>query len=146
MRRTAMLCLLLALFLAGCNGERRRVSREANSLTAAYAVKMENGQTTADQDRRFIRAMSKVCLELDRSIRGDKKANQTRKAAEKLAGVGLDHDSNFNLDEDGDSGDADEGPEGEADISMADSEDTIVEIEGLASDIATKLKEKRDAD
>jgi hypothetical protein len=46
---------------------------------------MDKGETTSEQDRRFIRAMSKVAFELDRNIRGTKKAESTRKEAEALA-------------------------------------------------------------
>lgn len=98
-RLAAAATLVLALALAGCNGERRRVSREANALTAAFTVKMDKGETNRDQEQRFIRAMSKVSYELDRSIRGSKKAKKTRDAANKLAAGGLDPDSNLNLDD-----------------------------------------------
>lgn len=90
------------LATTGC-GEKRRVSREANSLSAAYVVHMEKGNTTREQDQRFIKAISQVAYELDRNIRGDKKAKATRQAAQKLATSGLDPNSNFNI-EDGDRG------------------------------------------
>ena len=87
MRNKIRIFIVLASmsFLVGCGGERTRVSRENNALTAAYVVKMDKGETTPDQDRRFIHAMSKVSLELDRNIRGPKKAESTRKEAEALA-------------------------------------------------------------
>lgn len=81
-------CVLMLVFSAGC--DRRRVSREANQISAAYEVKMDKGQTTREQDQRFIRAMGKVSLELDSSIRGTKKAEATRAAAIKAAELGVD--------------------------------------------------------
>jgi len=149
MNRTRMTlalgAVLLALILAGCNGQRRRVSREANSLTAAYVVKMDKAQTTADQDKRFIRAMSMVAFEMDRSIRGDKKAKQTRKSAEKLAEGGLDPDSDFDMDNT--RAVPREAPKAEVvEAPGSKAEETIKDIEFLAADVAEKLEEKRKND
>lgn len=83
-----ILGVLALVFMLGCSGERRRVSMETNSLTAAYESKMDKGETTPEQDKRFIRSISKVAYELDRNIRGKKKADDTRNQARKLAGIG----------------------------------------------------------
>lgn len=88
----------MAVILTSCNGQVRRVTREANSLTAAYVTNMDKGLTTRDQDQRFIRAMSSVVYEVDRNIRGNKKASETRKASEKLSSVGVDPKSDMNMD------------------------------------------------
>ena len=88
---------VVLLCLAGC-GERTRVSRENNSLTAAYVAKMDKGETTPDQDKRFIRAVSKAAFELDRNIRGPKKAQATRSEAQALATGAGSLDSQLNLD------------------------------------------------
>ena len=90
--------VLIAFVFSGCSGERRRVSRETNALTRAYEIKMDKGETTSEQDKRFIRAMSKVALELDRNIRGTKKANETRKEAEALATGAESFNNSMNLD------------------------------------------------
>jgi hypothetical protein len=79
--------MLALVFMLGCSGERRRVSMETNSLTAAYEAKMDNGKTTPEQDKRFIKSISKVAYELDRNIRGKKRADETRNQARKLAGI-----------------------------------------------------------
>lgn len=78
----AVFVLSAILALQGCSvGERRRVSRESNALATGFVDQMDKGQTTRDQEQRFIRAMNKVLLELDRSIRGTKKAEETREDA-----------------------------------------------------------------
>lgn len=100
--RKAILSFSLVMVLvltSGCSsGERRRVSRETNSLTAAYVIKMDKGETTADQDKRFIKAMSTTAYQIDRSIRGEKKAKQTRLEAERLASIGADPAAPVDLD------------------------------------------------
>jgi hypothetical protein len=87
--------MLVMIFMLGCSGERRRVSMETNSLTAAYEAKMDKGETTSAQDKRFIKSMSQVAYELDRNIRGKKKADATRNQSRKLAGIS----DSFNLDD-----------------------------------------------
>jgi len=99
MKRLSIVILAVVLpFLAGCNGERTRVSRENNSLTAAYVTKMDKGETTSEQDKRFIRAVSKVALELDRNIRGKENAETTRKEAQALANGAGSLSDPMNLD------------------------------------------------
>lgn len=99
MIRKLVLPLLLVAMLSGCSsGERRRVSRETNSLTTAYVTRMDKGQTTPDQDKRFIKAIATVALELDKNIRGEKKALQTMREAQALAAAGLQPGAPIDLD------------------------------------------------
>lgn len=81
---TITLFVMVVIF-SGCSGERSRVSRENNALTTAYVIKMDKNETTTEQDKRFIRAINKVAYELDRNIRGKKKADNTKNEAEALA-------------------------------------------------------------
>jgi Prokaryotic membrane lipoprotein lipid attachment site len=78
------------LLLSGCQyTERKRVSSETAAMTNVYAIKMEKGETTPAQDKEFIKAMRDVTYELDRSIRGKKKADETKKLSTAL-GNGTD--------------------------------------------------------
>lgn len=90
-------CILI-LFLVGCeSGTKREASRETNSLSAAYETKMKKGQTTPEQDKRFIQAMSRQVHEMDRAIRGTKKADETRRKAIQAAELGVDPSAVPNL-------------------------------------------------
>ena len=73
---------VLIFSLAGCSWvERRRVSQEANGLSAAFVVQMDKKMTTREQEQAFIKAANRNFYELDRSIRGTTAADQTRKNA-----------------------------------------------------------------
>jgi hypothetical protein len=99
MKRTIWIGLVfLAVLLSGCNAERRRVSRETNSMTVKFEHLMKTGKTTRDQEQKFISAMKDVTFELDRSIRGTKKAQETRRTATVEAETGIKVDGPLNLD------------------------------------------------
>lgn len=91
--------LMLTVFLVGCNGERRRVSRETNSMTSKYAKLSKDGKTTPEEDKQYIQSVSKVMHELDRSIRGKKKADATRRNAEIEADTGIKPEGPLRLDQ-----------------------------------------------
>lgn len=94
------LCLVA---LSGCDeGERRRVSRESNALTAVFEQQMLDGKTTREEEQAFIRAVSKVAFQMDASIRGTKKATATREAAKEIAAHGGNPLQPLNLDNDSD--------------------------------------------
>ena len=127
----AVLICSFVLVISGC-GEKRRVSREANSLTAAFVILMKKGVTTRDQEKRFIIAISKVSYQLDRNIRGDKKAKKTRDSAEKLANAGINPDSSLDVSST------------RVVLHSIKSEDILSDIEDLSKDIekaVTKIKE-----
>lgn len=91
----ALLSLLLCL--SGCNSERSRVSMETNALTVRFQKLMEAGKTTREQEQAYIKRVSDVTLQLDRSIRGTDKANQTRQAAVIYAETGVDPKATLDL-------------------------------------------------
>lgn len=94
----ALLFASFVLVCSGCKGEKARISMENSALHSAYITKMEKGETTPEQDKRFIKASGKVALELDRSIRGTKKANSTWESAKRLSESDIDPDSDMDLD------------------------------------------------
>jgi hypothetical protein len=99
-RILSILCAgLLIIGLAGCGGEKRRVSRELNTLTTVYRKKMERGETKPEQDKAFIKAVNNAVHQLDRNIRGTKAADKTRREAELIGEVGIDPNRPLNLDE-----------------------------------------------
>lgn len=75
--------------LSGC-GKKDDVSMKANAICEAYTVKMEAGQTTPEQDKEYIKAVNEVVFQLDRAIRGQKKAQATRDSAKLAATTGVD--------------------------------------------------------
>lgn len=84
MKKVAIITVcILAVCLSGC-GTASRVSSEAHALYEAYTVQMDAGKTTPAQDKEFIKATRDVVFQLDRAIRGQKKAQATADAA-KLA-------------------------------------------------------------
>jgi hypothetical protein len=59
MKRTMMLLLILAVFISGCTGvttaEKNWIQDKANR-SAAYVALMDKGETSADQDKTWIRS------------------------------------------------------------------------------------------
>ena len=81
--RNVLIVGILIMGLGGCTwAERKRVSQEANGLSAAFVSQMDKKQTTREQEQAFIRAADRNFYELDRSIRGTAAADQTRKSAQ----------------------------------------------------------------
>jgi len=99
MRFSIGFVLAFSLILSGCNGERRRVSRETSAMTVKFSKLVKDGKTTREQEQRFIHAMKDVTFELDRSIRGTKKAEQTKRSAEIEAETGVSPSQPLNLDD-----------------------------------------------
>lgn len=96
MRKYALAVVLISLVaFTGC-GERRRVSSETHAMSNVYTVKMKKGETTREQDQKYIEAMNDVVYELDRSIRGKKKADETKRLSTAL-GNGTDPREVLNL-------------------------------------------------
>lgn len=85
--------LVLACFLVfgatGCT-DKRTASREFNTLSTLYRSKMEAGKTTPEQDKEYIRAVSRLSYELDRYIRGTSSADRTKRDAEIMGATGVD--------------------------------------------------------
>ena len=84
--------ILALVLVVGC-GKARQKSMENNALHTSFTVKMDKGKTNRDQEQRFIRASGKFALELDRSIRGTKKANKTYESARRAAASGITGDT-----------------------------------------------------
>jgi len=84
--RKLMLAAALSFCLVGCSwAERRRISMEDNAMSVKFVSLMDKGQTTRDQEQKFIRAAKDNFFQLDRSIRGTSAAEATRQKAEKDA-------------------------------------------------------------
>jgi len=79
MRIVTVVMVVVVLALSGC--EKKDAARNANGYSNAFKAKMESGQTTREQEQQFIRACAGLCYELDRSVRGTKKADETKAAA-----------------------------------------------------------------
>jgi hypothetical protein len=78
-RRSILLVVVMvamAICFSGC--EKRRVSEEFNKLSRAFEAKMDKGETTREQEQAYIKAVSRLGYEVDRSIRGKKKSDQAR--------------------------------------------------------------------
>jgi len=83
-KRIPVVLSLCLVFLVGCNDKAKNVSMKANATTTAYVIKMKKGETTREQDQAFIDAVSQVTYELDRSLRGQEKADNTKNTANLL--------------------------------------------------------------
>ena len=87
---TSILAITIIISLPGCDEETKRVTRESNGLVVGFIQKMEKGETTREQEQRFIKACGKVLFEVDRAVRGTKKAEQTRNDILKALQAGVD--------------------------------------------------------
>ncbi len=70
---TIFLCLI---FISGC--EDGKVARECDQISAKYEKLMDDGKTTPEQDKAFIKAISAAAYQLDRSVNGTKAALKSR--------------------------------------------------------------------
>lgn len=96
---TIILVFVSCISLAGCQwAERRRSSMEFNVLSSAFNQKTESGQTNREQEQAYIKAVSVLALQLDRSIRGTKSAQKTREQAEIFGKTGIDPTKPINID------------------------------------------------
>ena len=77
--RNGLTVVVVIAVLSSFGCKRGEVSMEVNAETAKFERLMTDGKTTRDQEQRFIQAVSAASLQLDRAIRGTKKAEQTRK-------------------------------------------------------------------
>lgn len=101
MRAKASIALVVVIFvgLCGCPKEERdRTSSEANKMVHAYRKLMEAGKTTPEQDKRFIMAVDDQVYQLDRAIRGTKKADASRAQAEAISN-GIDPNAPLDLND-----------------------------------------------
>ena len=96
MKKLFFVLCLIPVLLTGC-GKKDEVSMEANAICVTYVTQMKAGKTTPEQDRQFIESVSKVTYELDRAIRGTKKAEATRLRAETMSTTGVDPKSPLDL-------------------------------------------------
>jgi len=99
MKRIPIILTLCLVLLVGCNDKAKNVSMKANAVTAAYIVKMKNGETTKEQDQAFIEAVAQVTYELDRALRGKEKADKTKNTAHLLVS-GIDPNAPLRLIDD----------------------------------------------
>ena len=75
----AALAVLAILCCYGC--DRDTVAMETNALMARFEALLNLGKLTPEQKDAFIHAAAKEAFEMDRAIRGTKKATNTRNAA-----------------------------------------------------------------
>jgi len=93
------ICIFFVVFVCGCSSQQtKRVSMESAALSEKYAQLSKDGKTTPQQDKAYIQAIAKVNYELDRAIRGTKKADATKKAVTIEAQTGVSADQPLNLD------------------------------------------------
>lgn len=78
------LAVVVVLCFAGC-GPARQTARENNALANYYQEQMEQGKTTTEQDKNFIRASAKGWYEMDAALRGRKDADATKVQAKAMA-------------------------------------------------------------
>jgi uncharacterized lipoprotein NlpE involved in copper resistance len=98
MRNFILVSSLVIFCFCGCtNTETKRVTREQNGMTHVFVSKMDKGETTREQEQKFIKAQDKVAYEVDRAVRGIKKAQKTRLEAEAIS-QGIDINAPLNLD------------------------------------------------
>ena len=79
MRIIFVVSLVVVLSFSGC--KRNDATRNQNGFTNGFAKQMDDGKTTRDQEQKFIRASANLSYEVDRSVRGKKKADATKAAA-----------------------------------------------------------------
>lgn len=80
MRKIALI-IVVGACLACASCQKHNVARNHNGYANKYRKEMDEGRTTPEQDKRFIRANANQAYELDRAVRGKKKADATRAAA-----------------------------------------------------------------
>lgn len=88
MRKFALVAVVAILFCAGCDKEEK--SMEANALTCKFNELVKQGKTTREQEQAYIAAVANETYQLDRAIRGTKKADATHQAALLEAQFGTD--------------------------------------------------------
>lgn len=96
MKKVAMVAVVLVLFCSGCDKEEK--SMEANALTCKFNELVRQGKTTREQEKAYIEAVANETYQLDRAIRGVKKADATRERALLEAQFGTDTTKPINLD------------------------------------------------
>lgn len=94
------IALAVMLLCSGCNEEGKRVSRETAQMTVKFNELVKGGKTTREQEKAFIDAMASVCFELDRSIRGTKAAERTKRNTEIEAKTGINPEGPLELNMD----------------------------------------------
>ena len=81
--KIVVISLVVVLSLSGC--KRNDATRNHNGFSNAFVVQMKAGKTTREQEQKFIEVNADLSYEVDRAVRGQKKADQTRSAA--LSGI-----------------------------------------------------------
>lgn len=76
-----IVCSFVVVSLSGCNDRAKNASMKANITSRAFVQKMNNGETTREQEQSYIRAVADLVFELDRNLRGTEKAENTKKLA-----------------------------------------------------------------
>jgi hypothetical protein len=95
-RKLALSAIVIVLFCAGCDKEEK--SMEANALTCKFNELVKQGKTTRDQEKAYIEAVANETYQLDRAIRGTKKADATHQQALLEAQFGTDTTKPLNLE------------------------------------------------
>jgi len=90
--------LTMLLLCTGCSRqEAKRVSRESAAMTIKFNELVKAGKTTREQEKAYIDAVAKVVFQLDRSLRGTKEAERTRRNAEIEAKTGISTEGPIDL-------------------------------------------------
>jgi hypothetical protein len=86
-----LMSLSMIFCLTSCQyTERRKASMQLNVLSSRFENMVEKGQTTRVQEQAYIKAVSDLSLQLDRSVRGTNAANQTRQNTMIFSNTGVD--------------------------------------------------------
>lgn len=89
MKSFFLVVVCLALCCTSCDEKAKNVSMKANATTRVFVEKMKNGQTTREEEQKFVELTAELVFEVDRALRGTEKAEETKKKAAAIAS-GLD--------------------------------------------------------
>lgn len=84
----SVVAVAILLACAGCDKQEKAM--EANALTCKFNELVKQGKTTREQEQAYIAAVANETYQLDRAIRGTKKADATHQSALLEAQFGTD--------------------------------------------------------
>ncbi len=98
--KLAIISMIVLLFLAGCNQETKRVTRETSQMAIKFNELVKAGKTTREQEKSYIDAVALVTYQVDRAVRGTKEADRTKQNAEIEAKTGVNPEGPIELNMD----------------------------------------------
>ena len=79
MRVVLVVALFVTVSFSGC--KRNDATRNHNGYSNKFAKLVKEGKTTREQEQKFISVNADMSYQVDRAVRGTKKADKTRAAA-----------------------------------------------------------------